>query len=73
MKASSTSSEKKKTIAESTRDEEKEEEKKLQMEYIKSLSDVERSTMKIAEEHLKTSFSLRKSIGYTKWLANRKV
>ena len=43
----------------------------LMDEYIKSLSEVERSTMKIAEEHLKTSFSLKKSIGYMKWLANR--
>jgi len=40
-------------------------------EYLKSLSEVERSTMKIAEEHLKTSFSLKKSIGYIKWLSAR--
>ena len=43
----------------------------LEEEYLKSLSEVERSTMKIAEEHLKTSFSLRKSIGYIKWLSSR--
>lgn len=43
----------------------------LEEEYLKSLSEVERSTMKIAEEHLKTSFSLRKSIGYIKWLSAR--
>lgn len=40
-------------------------------EYMESLSEVERSTMKIAEEHLKTSYSLKKSIGYIKWLAAR--
>jgi len=43
----------------------------LEEEYIESLSDVERSTLKIAKEHLKTSFSLKKSIGYMKWLSAR--
>ena len=41
----------------------------LEEEYVKSLSDVEIATMKIAEEHMKTSFSLKKSIGYLKWLS----
>jgi len=41
----------------------------LEEEYVKSLSDLEKATMKIAEEHLKTSFSLKKSIGYLKWLS----
>jgi hypothetical protein len=41
----------------------------LEEEYVMSLSDLEKSTMKIAEEHLKTSFSLKKSIGYLKWLS----
>ena len=41
----------------------------LEEEYVLSLSDLEKATMKIAEEHLKTSFSLKKSIGYLKWLS----
>jgi len=41
----------------------------LEEEYVMSLSDLEKATMKIAEEHLKTSFSLKKSIGYLKWLS----
>ena len=52
---------------------EKASEESLMEEYIKSLSEVEKSTMKIAEEHLKTSFSLKKSIGYMKWLAKRET
>lgn len=43
----------------------------LAEEYVKSLSEVEKATMKIAEEHLKTSYSLKKSIGYMKWLGIR--
>ena len=69
MKSSKVKSEK---IDKSSEEVKYEEEKTLQEEYINSLSEVERSTMKIAEEHLKTSFSLRKSIGYMKWLANKK-
>lgn len=69
MKSSKVKSEK---IDTSLKDVKYEEEKTLQEEYINSLSEVERSTMRIAEEHLKTSFSLRKSIGYMKWLANKK-
>jgi hypothetical protein len=69
MKSSKVKSEK---IDKSSKDVKHEEEKTLQEEYINSLSEVERSTMRIAEEHLKTSFSLRKSIGYMKWLANKK-
>ena len=69
MKSSKVKSEE---IDKSSKDVKYEEEKTLQEEYINSLSEVERSTMRIAEEHLKTSFSLRKSIGYMKWLANKK-
>jgi len=45
----------------------------LVKDYIKSLSDVERSTMKIAQDHLKTSYSVKKSIGYLKWLSERNI
>ena len=41
----------------------------LEEEYVKSLSEVEKATMKIAEDHLKTSFCMKKSIGYLKWLS----
>jgi len=50
---------------------EKENDHILAEEYVSSLSEVEKATMKIAEEHLKTSYSLKKSIGYMKWLAIR--
>ena len=32
--------------------------------YLSQLSDIERKTMAIAENHLQSSFSLEKSIGY---------
>ena len=51
MKSSKVKSEK---IDTSLKDVKYEEEKTLQEEYINSLSEVERSTMRIAEEHLKT-------------------
>lgn len=44
----------------------------LEEEYVRSLSELERSSMKIAEEHLKSSYSLKKSIGFLKWLDKRK-
>ena len=36
-------------------------------EYIRGLSQQERMVMKIAEEHLETSFDVVKSIGYQEW------
>ena len=33
-------------------------------EFVKTLSEMERKTYEIAKEHLKTSFSMEKSIGY---------
>jgi len=36
--------------------------------YIEQLSPREKHVMKIAQEHLETSFSLEKSIGFKKWV-----
>lgn len=36
--------------------------------YIDQLSDQEKKTLKIAKEHLGTSFNIKKSIGYMEWL-----
>lgn len=37
-------------------------------EYIAQLSTQERIVLKIASEHLETSFDIEKSIGYKNWL-----
>ena len=37
--------------------------------YISQLSDIEKIVLKIAQDHLETSFSLEKSIGFKSWLA----
>ncbi len=39
-------------------------------EYLKTLTEIEKKTMEIAKDHLKTSFSIEKSVGYKKWKAN---
>ena len=36
--------------------------------YISTLSSIEIKTMKIAEEDLKTSFDIEKSIGFLNWV-----
>tara|TARA_B110000008_G_C16945718_1_gene554351 strand:+ start:493 stop:663 length:171 start_codon:yes stop_codon:yes gene_type:complete len=36
--------------------------------YISSLNEMELKALKIAEEHLETSFNIVKSIGYQKWI-----
>ena len=36
--------------------------------YIASLNEMEMKALKIAEEHLETSFNIVKSIGYQKWI-----
>jgi len=36
--------------------------------YIASLNEMEIKALKIAEEHLETSFNIVKSIGYQKWI-----
>ena len=38
--------------------------------YIASLNEMELKALKIAEEHLETSFNIVKSIGYQKWIKN---
>jgi hypothetical protein len=41
-------------------------------EYVAQLSEIEKTVLKIAQEHLETSFSLEKSIGFKTWyLANK--
>jgi hypothetical protein len=42
--------------------------KEIVIRYIESLTDLECKAMKIAEEHLETSFHMMKSIGFQKWL-----
>ena len=39
--------------------------------YINSLSEMEKKVLQIAIEHLETSFSLEKSIGFQKWLKTK--
>ena len=40
-------------------------------EYVAQMSDLDRIAMRIAEEELKSSFSLEKSVGFLKWMAER--
>ena len=47
-----------------------EENKEKVINYIESLTDLECKAMKIAEDHLETSFHIMKSIGFQKWLKN---
>jgi len=42
----------------------------LVIKYINSLTELECDAMKIAEDHLETSFHIMKSIGFQKWLKN---
>ena len=39
-------------------------------DYINQLNEKEKIVLKIAQEHLGTSFNIEKSIGYKKWLKN---
>ena len=43
-----------------------EEEESIQ-QYLKSLNNLERKTLKIAKEHLGSSFNIKKSNGYITW------
>ena len=45
--------------------------KKKTDEYISQMSEQERLVLKIATEHLETSFDIEKSIGYIEWIKNR--
>ena len=40
----------------------------LETKYINQLTPMELIVLKIAKEHLQTSFDLKKSIGYKTWL-----
>jgi|TARA_Y100000389_G_C17467476_1_gene526951 hypothetical protein len=48
-----------------------EENKDLIKKYISQLTEQEKIALKIAEEHLESSFSITKSIGYKRWLKNQ--
>jgi hypothetical protein len=43
------------------------------LEYIEQLTAIEKRVLKIAKEHLETSFSIVKSIGFIEWLSNKEV
>lgn len=36
--------------------------------YISQLSDIEKKVLSIAKDHLDTSFSIEKSLGFKEWL-----
>jgi len=46
--------------------------KKILKQYIASLTDKEKQTYTIAKDHLGSSFSLEKSIGFQQWLTEKK-
>jgi len=46
--------------------------KQLIQEYLSQMSDREKRTMEIAQNHLKTSFHLLKSNGFKEWKAKNK-
>ena len=37
-------------------------------EYLNTLDSKEKKALEIAIDHLKSSFDIKKSVGYTKWL-----
>ena len=41
-------------------------------EYINQMSDHEKKTFKIAQEHLGTSFNIKRSIGFINWKEKQK-
>jgi hypothetical protein len=41
-------------------------------EYLKSLTDVERKALQIAQDQLESSFCIEKSIGYLEWFKIKK-
>jgi len=40
-------------------------------DYVKQLSDCEKKALEIAKDHLQSSFSLEKSIGYIKMMEEK--
>ena len=53
-----------------TTDENKDQNKLIQ-EYIDQLNEDERIVLNIAKKHLKSSFSIEKSIGYLSWIKKK--
>ena len=41
--------------------------------YLKQLSEQEQIVLKIAQEHLGSSFNIKKSIGYISWISKEKL
>lgn len=41
-------------------------------EYINQMTDHEKKTLKIAQEHLGTSFNIKRSIGFISWKEKQK-
>ena len=41
--------------------------------YIKQLSELEKNVLKIAEEHLGSSFKITKSIGFINWKKKQEI
>ena len=48
-----------------------ENDQKLIKKYIDQLSEQEKIVLKIAQEHLQSSFDIVKSIGYKEWVKNQ--
>ena len=42
-------------------------------EYLKQLNQLEEKTLKIAQEHLESSFSIEKSIGFQQYVESQKA
>ena len=42
-------------------------------EYLAQLNDKQRKAYEIAKDHLKTSFSMKKSIGFQEWYKAREL
>ena len=40
--------------------------------YISQLSDIEKKVLSIAKDHLETSFSIEKSLGFKEWLEKQR-
>ena len=40
-------------------------------EYIKQLTPIQKNTLDIAKDHLKTSFNIQKSNGYKEWSSKK--
>jgi len=41
--------------------------------YISQLSDIEKKVLSIAKDHLETSFSIEKSLGFKEWLEKQTI